>query len=208
MQERYGGKAKPVHFRIALEGSFAHHPYWDTSGVADRRSHAIAALSVAAGYRSFTSGMQSGSQYINVAFQPLRRLWKQRSANRKREGFFFTYQLTPMHFGLNLLRVIPLARVRLDQVHYIRTRSGERLAGLLAELLAHPFKCRYWPHPIMKTAPWQSTPFVIRLYSGRRVFVRLRPGFHYTLRAAVGEARAKDTDAADWTTPASGAPID
>ena len=135
--------------------------------------------------------MQSRDQTKLEFRVSLRDRWKRQSRNRRREGFFFTYQLTPTHFGLNLFRIIPLDRVRLDQVQYIRTRSGERLAGLLSELLAHPFKCHYWPHPMMNTAPWQSTPFVIRLYTGRRVFVRLRPGFHYMLRAAVGEARAR-----------------
>ena len=132
----------------------------------------------------------------------------QRRANWKRDGFFFTYQITPTHFGLNFMRVVPLARVRLDQIQYIRTRSGERLAGLLSELLAHPFKCRYWPHPMMKTAPWQSTPFVVRLYSGRRIFIRLRAGFHYQLRAAVGEARLAAGKTPMPASPAASGPID
>lgn len=145
--------------------------------------------------------MIAGRNLNSYKRMPLRNslsVWQKRpSANRRREGYFFTYQLTPTHFGLNFMRVVPLARIRLDQIQYIRTRSGERLAGLLSELLAHPFKCRYWPHPMMKTAPWQSTPFVIRLYSGRRIFVRFRAGFHYNLRAALGEARARRGTAPD-----------
>lgn len=106
------------------------------------------------------------------------------------EGFLIAYEITETHFRLRLLRLIPLARIRLDEIQYIRQRSGEGMGGLLAEVIRHPFHSLYWPHPLFGFSRAESTAYVIRMTSGRRVFVRLRTGFHYRLRAAMGRARA------------------
>jgi len=122
---------------------------------------------------------------------------REHDSNKYREfdGWLFSYEITNSRFLLKLLRLIPIASFRLDDVRYIRQRSGEGMWGLWGEFRDHPFRCWYWPHPVMSRSPKDSSPYVIQLLSGRKVFVRLRAGFHYSLRAAIGTARAKKQEA-------------
>ncbi|MDZ4198059.1 MAG: hypothetical protein U1E27_02105 [Kiritimatiellia bacterium] len=113
-----------------------------------------------------------------------------RAGQRDREGFIFAYEISSEIFCLKLFRVLPVAWIHLRDIQYIRQRSGEGVGGLFAEFFGHPFRSWYWPHPLMSFSPAESTAYVIRLDSGHQIFVRLRAGFHYRLRAAMGRVRA------------------
>lgn len=112
------------------------------------------------------------------------------------DGWVFAYEITATHFTLKLFRCIPVAWLRLDRVRHIRQRSDGAFFHVAAELLTSPLRKWYWPHPWMSRSPLASGPYVIRMASGRGVYVRLRTGFHYRLRAAVGEARSRTSGAA------------
>lgn len=102
------------------------------------------------------------------------------------EGFIFAHSLTLHALTLRLFRLIPIARVRLDRIVYIRQRSGADLRDLL-----RLGRCWYWPHPLfMGRAGFDHAPYVIRLSNGGRVFVRMRHSFHYMMREGVGRAKA------------------
>lgn len=107
------------------------------------------------------------------------------------EGFVFAHSLTQHTLTLRLFRLIPIARVRLDRIVYIRQRSGEDLRDLI-----RLGRCWYWPHPLFMGRPeFDHAPYVIRLVNGSRVFVRMRHSFHYMMREGVGRAKAEASGA-------------
>lgn len=108
----------------------------------------------------------------------------------ERDGFVWCYELTNDHLRLKLFRILTLGRISLRQVAYIRQRGADDLSGFLLDMFLKPFRAWYWPHPAMSYRSAHSTPYVIRTQGGTRVFVRLRGGFHYWLRAAMGNAKA------------------
>lgn len=111
------------------------------------------------------------------------------SVNSAHDGFVFAYEISDTHFSLKLFRLIPLGRVRLDDMRYIRQRSSSDLQDFFSDLLLRPFKSWYWPHTLIQNGGLRSTPYIIRTRKNRNIFVRLKVGYHYRLRAAMGEAR-------------------
>lgn len=105
------------------------------------------------------------------------------------EGFVFAYVIRRDWFQLTLFRLIPLVRIRLRDIRYIRARSGDSFIGLISEVVSARGRCVYWPHPFFILSSTHNFAYVIGLESGKRVFVRLGTGFHYKLRAAMGRAR-------------------
>jgi hypothetical protein len=105
------------------------------------------------------------------------------------EGGVFAYVIQRGTFQLKFLRLLPLARIRLDEVRYIRARSSNGVGGLIAELFSRGGRCVYWPHSQFFRSSDHNFAYVIGMQSGVRVFVRLGTGFHYKLRAAMGRAR-------------------
>jgi hypothetical protein len=110
----------------------------------------------------------------------------------ERDGFVWCYELTHDCLRLKLFRCIPVGRIRLRDVIYIRQRSAGDLAEWWRDFFFKPFRSWYWPHPLMSYSAGSSTAYIIRTRNGRngcRIYVRLRGGFHYQLRAAMGHAR-------------------
>lgn len=116
---------------------------------------------------------------------------------RETEGFVFAYVIQRGTFQLKLFRFLPLARIRLDEVRYIRARSSNGVGGLLSELFSRGGRCVYWPHSQFFRSSDHNFAYVIGMQSGIRVFVRLGTGFHYKLRAAMGRAREAKAFPAD-----------
>ena len=116
------------------------------------------------------------------------------SATRKRaverDGFVWCYELSADYLRLKLFRLITLGRISLGHIVYIRQRGGSDVAALLRDMLFRPFRTWYWPHPAMSYNAGFSMPYVIRTSHGIKVYVRLRSGYHYRLRDAMGNARA------------------
>jgi len=102
------------------------------------------------------------------------------------DGWFFAYALTRQHLSLQLFRLIPLARVRLENIVYIRRRGAEDVNALWR----HPFRYRYWPHPLDGYGRFRSHAYVAKCRSGARIYLRLKTGFHYHLRTFVGDCRS------------------
>ena len=112
------------------------------------------------------------------------------------QGFLFALVLGEEFLTLKLLRLLPLARVRLSDIVYIRQRSGRDLAAMAGDAILRPFRNWYWPHPLfMGRGDFDHAPYVIRTRGGVSVFVRLRHSFHWKLRDAVGNARAGSDEA-------------
>lgn len=124
----------------------------------------------------------------------------------ERDGFVWCYELTNEHLRLRLFRALTLGRIALRQVAYIRQRGADDLSGLFRDMFLKPFRAWYWPHPAMSYKSGHSTPYVIRTQDGTRVFVRLRSGFHYRLRAAIGNAKAAAKDMRPETDAAPAGP--
>lgn len=106
-----------------------------------------------------------------------------------RDGWIWCYELTSERLNLRLFRLFPIASIALRRMVYIRQRAAGDIADLLLDAIKKPFKSWYWPHPAMSYHRGHSTPYIIRTERGTRVYVRLRGGFHYRLRAAMGAAR-------------------
>lgn len=106
-----------------------------------------------------------------------------------RDGWVWCYELTSERLNLRLFRLLPIGSVALRRIVYIRQRGADDMSGLFRDALLKPFKSWYWPHPIMSYHRGHSTPYIIRTDRGARIFVRLRSGFHYRLRDAMGNAR-------------------
>ncbi len=109
--------------------------------------------------------------------------------NREQDGFIWCYELSSDHLALKLFQCLPLGRIRLSNVVYVRQRSAGDLAAWWRDFFLKPFRSWYWPHPVMSHKVGHSTPYIIRTRSGNRIYVRLRGGFHYRLRDAIGKAR-------------------
>jgi hypothetical protein len=116
---------------------------------------------------------------------------------KEREGFFFALTLDRKRLGLRLLGILPVASIRLRRIRYIRQRGGGELFQLFRDSLRHPLRSWYWPRPGLARGVHHSAPFMVCMQSGRRIYLRLRPGFHHRLRSAVGEARALARDLAE-----------
>ena len=106
-----------------------------------------------------------------------------------REGWLFALVLDERRLRLRLFGCLTVGRIRLERVRYIRQRGGRELARLLLDSVSHPLRAWYWPRPGLSRNVHRSTAFVIRMQSGRRVYVRLRPGFYHRLRLAIGVSR-------------------
>lgn len=102
------------------------------------------------------------------------------------EGFVFAHVLSNRALSLRLFRLLPVGYIRLDRVAYVRRRSPRDLRNLFL-----PGRCYYWPHPLfMGRAEFDHAPYMIRMVNGAQVFVRMRHGFHYRLRDAIGRVKA------------------
>ncbi len=116
---------------------------------------------------------------------------KQKDGGREiaREGWLFALVLDERRLRLRLFGCCTVGCVRLERVRYIRQRGGRELSRLFWDSIPHPWRAWYWPRPGMSRNVHRSTAFVIRMQSGRRVYVRLRPGFYHRLRLAIGASR-------------------
>lgn len=112
------------------------------------------------------------------------------TGRRETDGVVFAYTLSRRRLTLKLFRLLPVGSVRLEHVLYIRQRSGADVHQLFRDMFTHPFRSWYWPHPAMSYSKGQSTSYVLRTRRGCRLYVRMRTGFHYRLRDAVGQAKA------------------
>lgn len=101
------------------------------------------------------------------------------NTSRGFQGFLFSYELTAKDIKLRLLRLIPLARIRLDNIKYMRLSARREyldFAGI-----------RYWPS-FLSNRRGQNPLYVIATRNGRKkYFLRLGGAFHYKVRSAIGE---------------------
>ena len=100
----------------------------------------------------------------------------------EKEGRIFAYQLTRDHLRLLLFRCLPIAAIRIDQIHYVRQAT---LSEYFSRCLS-VFDCHFWPTLISREPGTPLQLFLIRTHSGRRIYLRMRSSFHYRLRSALG----------------------
>ncbi|MBP7275610.1 MAG: hypothetical protein KBA51_05350 [Kiritimatiellae bacterium] len=134
-------------------------------------------------------GSDLTSTFLSVHYTPM----PVRRRNKPAwEGWFFAYQLTPDSIRLWWLRCIPLGRILLSNVSFLRQRSQTELTQLVRDTLTRPARSWYWPHPLRMGRPgFDHAPYVLGTASGSRIYLKLRHGFHYRLREAIGRAREK-----------------
>ena len=117
-----------------------------------------------------------------------------RSKGNGPQGFLLSVHLTRDALVWRLLRLIPLARLRLDRVTGLHAGSWSDFFPQRPRHWKRFLRSRYWLHfapgDVQRTAPLYvlETP-------RRRIFVRLQSGFHYRLRLALGrfaERRARE----------------
>jgi hypothetical protein len=98
------------------------------------------------------------------------------------EGRIFAYELTPDRLRLLLFRRLPIAGIRIEEIHYLRQAT---LSEYFSRCLS-VFDCHFWPTFVSREPGTPLQLFLIRTHSGRRIYLRMRSSFHYQLRSALG----------------------
>ena len=85
------------------------------------------------------------------------------------DGLVFAYALSRDWLTLKLFRLIPLARVRLAKVIYIRQRVWSDVSELAGDAVKRPFRSWYWPHPIYFGGVGRHAAYVIGTEDGTQL---------------------------------------
>ena len=101
------------------------------------------------------------------------------------QGFFLAFRLTDRRLSLKLFRIIPLSWVRLEDITYLRVASIEEFLtswkkGVSAE---------FWPAFITGYNRRMAPVYMLNVEhkkKRRKIYLRLKSGFHYRLRTTIG----------------------
>jgi hypothetical protein len=102
------------------------------------------------------------------------------------QGLFFAYELTAKRLSFKLFRLIPLVWVDLKDVDCMRVSSHEQLIHKCFRNILRLFKYEYWPSFVAGQRHGLSALYVIKTDNSRYIYIRIKPGFHYRLRSAIG----------------------
>jgi hypothetical protein len=103
------------------------------------------------------------------------------------EGRIFAYELTPDRLRLLLFRRLPIAWIRIEEIHYLRQAT---LSEYFSRCLS-VFDCHLWPTFVSREPGVPLQLFLIRTHSGRRIYLRMRSSFHYRLRSELGQTPSR-----------------
>jgi len=101
------------------------------------------------------------------------------------QGFFLAFRLSDKRLTLKLFRLIPLSWVRLEDVTYLRVSDMEEYLtswkkGVRAE---------FWPAVITGYNRRMAPVYMLNVqgkHRRRKIYLRLKSGFHYRLRTTIG----------------------
>ncbi len=112
------------------------------------------------------------------------------------QGIFLSTVLSDEWLMLKILRIIPISWVRVSDIEYLRISSFREHVSSLR----HGINSQYWPSYIRgyrrKTAP----VYMLQVKGDeRRIFIRVKSGFHYRLRTAINrEKENENINPAPW----------
>ncbi len=107
----------------------------------------------------------------------------------RKHGFTFAVRLRSDRVVFSFLGILPLYRVDIDDIEYLRVSSMNEYF----EAMRSGESVRYWPSFITGYAKRLAPVYVIKVKSSdEKVFVRLRSGFHYLLRTAIGREKSNN----------------
>ncbi len=103
------------------------------------------------------------------------------------QGFLFSLHLSDEALVLRLLRLLPLARLRLDDVTGLHAGCWSDFFPQRPRHIKRFLRSRFWF--LFVRGDFQRTaPMYVLETRRRRIFVRLQSSFHYRLRLALGKA--------------------
>ncbi len=104
--------------------------------------------------------------------------------NSSYQGFLFAYELSASCLSLKFMRFITLHRIWLEDVKTMHAaHTGEMLPNRLKSLHRILYN-RIWPAFGYNTI--EAPRYVIEMKNQTRVFLRMKSGFHYKVRTAIG----------------------
>ena len=106
----------------------------------------------------------------------------------RKHGFIFAVRLRSDRVVFRFLGIFPAYSIDIDDIEYLRVSSmNEYFAALRAGEVV-----RYWPSFITGYAKRLAPVYMIKVESrDEKIFVRLRSGFHYLLRTAIGRIKSR-----------------
>lgn len=115
------------------------------------------------------------------------------SKARKRkahQGFLLSITLTDGKLVCSLLRLLPIAWVRLEDVDSMRASSFDEMFPR-RKVLSRMMRNRYWISTIHGVDRRLAPLYVIETHRRhRRIFLRLESSFHYRVRSALGRIKS------------------
>ena len=105
----------------------------------------------------------------------------------KKRAVLFGIDMKAGRIIFKLFSVFPWASVRLEDVEYFRISS----AAEYFKCLRNGDRVIFWPMFIWGHKKRMTPIYVLKSAgAGRKFFFRARSGYHYTIRTAIGNARA------------------
>lgn len=102
---------------------------------------------------------------------------------KHRQGFILSIELTDQKLYLKILRLLPISKVRLKDIDYMRVSNFNEYLEFTRRSLHSQFWPTFFRGFKKKTAPI----YMLKIKNGkRRLFLRLSSGFHYRLRTYIG----------------------
>ncbi|MFC1467717.1 hypothetical protein ACFLQY_03385 [Verrucomicrobiota bacterium] len=102
-----------------------------------------------------------------------------KKTNSQFQGLIFAYELTPQDIKLRFLRLIPLSRIKLKDVKYMRLSARRECLDFGLNFI--------WPS-FLRNDRGQNPVYVITTRrGGKKFFLRMGGSFHYKVRSAIGQ---------------------
>ncbi len=98
-------------------------------------------------------------------------------------GYVISYYLSPHNVSVYLLGFIPLHRIALTDVHYLRLASADEVP--------RAYYIRNWSHFRPSRAAHCPVYKLQTKARRKRIFLKLRSGAHFRLRRAIGDHKKK-----------------
>lgn len=109
------------------------------------------------------------------------------------QGFWLSLVLSRRYLTLKVLRLFPVAWVRVARIDYVRTwATGEWVPNTRRRFL-RLFRTHHWPTLPLAPSIHTASRFAIITRDKKRIVVNLTPTMHYQLRVAVNNARISAT---------------
>ncbi len=117
---------------------------------------------------------------------------KKRRHTKAYQGFTFSFELSNETLVWKFCRLIPLARIKLNDIDHLRSSFFDEVFPGIKTL--HRFiQNRYWFSSIPRNDRKFSPLYVIETHHRhRKIFLKLESSFHYRIRSALGRIKSRD----------------